>query len=161
MKDLLPIGSVVTLKEGKKKLMIIGRLQENMDANKVYDYAGCQWPEGYMDKDHCYVFNHEDIDCLNVLGALFALIGAGIMIVLFLSFLLGISTLVSRVWMLLLFATVCFHACGLDSGTVNMFSDTFTLVAYIVITVIVLFAQTIIGWLVGMCYYISESAMMF
>ena len=26
---------------------------------------------------------------------------------------------------------------------------------------IVLFAQTIIGWLVGMCYYISESAMMF
>lgn len=83
------------------------------------------------------------------------------MIGLFLSFLLGISTLVSRVWMQLLFATVCFHACGLDSGTVNMFSDTFTLVAYIVITVIVLFAQTIIGWLVGMCYYISESAMMF
>lgn len=25
MKDLLPIGSVVTLKEGKKKLMISGR----------------------------------------------------------------------------------------------------------------------------------------
>lgn len=83
------------------------------------------------------------------------------MIGLFLSFLLGISTLVSRVWMLLLFAIVCFHACGLDSGSINMFSDAFTLVAYIVITVIVLFAQTIIGWLVGMCYYISESAMMF
>ena len=64
MKDLLPIGSVVTLKEGKKKLMIIGRLQENMDTNKVYDYAGCQWPEGYMDKDHCY----EDIDCLYYIG---------------------------------------------------------------------------------------------
>ena len=52
------------------------------------------------------------------------------MIGLFLSFLLGISTLVSRVWMLLLFATVCFHACGLDSGSINMFSDAFTLVAY-------------------------------
>lgn len=30
MKDLLPVGSVVTLKEGTKKLMIIGRLQQNV-----------------------------------------------------------------------------------------------------------------------------------
>ena len=68
MKDLLPIGSVVTLKEGKKKLMIIGRIQENEKTKKLYDYAGCNWPEGYMDKDHCYVFNHEDIDCLYYIG---------------------------------------------------------------------------------------------
>lgn len=83
------------------------------------------------------------------------------MVAIFLEFILGISALVSKVWLFLLFATVCFHACGLDHGTVNMFTDKFTLVAYIVITVIVLFAQTILGWLVGMCYYISESAMMF
>ena len=68
MKDLLPIGSVVALKEGKKKLMIIGRIQENEKTKKLYDYAGCNWPEGYMDKDHCYVFNHEDIDCLYYIG---------------------------------------------------------------------------------------------
>lgn len=43
MKDLLPIGSVVTLKEGKKKLMIIGRIQENEKTKKLYDYAGCNW----------------------------------------------------------------------------------------------------------------------
>lgn len=41
MKDLLPIGSVVTLKEGTKKLMIMGRLQQNMKTKKIYDYAGC------------------------------------------------------------------------------------------------------------------------
>ena len=34
MKDLLPIGSVVTLKEGTKKLMIMGRLQQNMKTKK-------------------------------------------------------------------------------------------------------------------------------
>ena len=68
MKDLLPIGSVVTLKEGTKKLMIIGRLQQNVRTKKVYDYAGCLWPEGYMDKDSCYVFDHEDIDCLYYIG---------------------------------------------------------------------------------------------
>ena len=83
------------------------------------------------------------------------------MIGLFLSFLLGISGLVSRLWMLLLFATVCFHACGLDQGTINMFSDKFALIAYIVITIIVLFAQTILGWLVSLCFCISEYAMMF
>lgn len=68
MKDLLPIGSVVTLKKGTKKLMIIGRLQQNVKTKKLYDYAGCLWPEGYMDKEHCYVFNHEDIDILYYLG---------------------------------------------------------------------------------------------
>lgn len=83
------------------------------------------------------------------------------MIGLFLSFLLGISGLVSRVWMLLLFATVCFHACGLDQGTMNMFLDKFALIAYIVITIIVLFAQTILGCLVSLCFCISEYAMMF
>ena len=45
---MLPIGSVVTLKEGKKKLMIIGRIQENEKTKKLYDYAGCQWPEGFL-----------------------------------------------------------------------------------------------------------------
>ena len=68
MKDLLPIGSVVTLKEGTKKLMIIGRLQQNVNTQKIYDYAGCLWPEGYMDKDLCYVFDHENIDCLFYIG---------------------------------------------------------------------------------------------
>lgn len=83
------------------------------------------------------------------------------MVAIFLEFILGISALVSKVWLFLLFANVCFHACGLDHGTVNMFTDKFTLIAYIVITVIVLFAQTIIGWLIGMCYYISDAVTTF
>lgn len=41
MQELLPIGSVVVLKEGTKKLMIIGRLQQNVKTKNLYDYAGC------------------------------------------------------------------------------------------------------------------------
>ena len=48
--------------------MIIGRLQANPKTKNLYDYAGCPWPEGYMDKEHCYVFNHDDIDLLYYLG---------------------------------------------------------------------------------------------
>lgn len=44
MQELLPIGSVVVLKEGTKKLMIIGRLQANPKTKNLYDYAGCPWP---------------------------------------------------------------------------------------------------------------------
>ena len=68
MKDLLPIGSVVVLKKGTKKLMIIGRLQQNVKTKKLYDYAGCLWPEGYLDKEYSYVFNNDDIDRLYYLG---------------------------------------------------------------------------------------------
>ena len=41
MKELMPIGTVVTLKNGTKKLMIVGRLQAQKDSSKVYDYAAC------------------------------------------------------------------------------------------------------------------------
>jgi hypothetical protein len=68
MKDLLPLGSVVTLKEGTKRLIIVGRAQLNIETNKMYDYASCLWPEGYIDSEHCYLFNHEDIDCLYYIG---------------------------------------------------------------------------------------------
>ena len=39
MKKFLPLGTVVTLKEGKKRLMIVGRLQNQVGKNIVYDYS--------------------------------------------------------------------------------------------------------------------------
>lgn len=67
MKDLYPIGTVVVLKNGEKRLMITGYLQKTKE-EKIYDYAACLWPEGYMDREHNYVFNHEDIDRLYFIG---------------------------------------------------------------------------------------------
>ena len=41
IKDLLPIRTIVVLKEGEKKLMIIGVMQSEASAtSKEYDYLG-------------------------------------------------------------------------------------------------------------------------
>lgn len=61
--DLLPIGSVVLLKEGQKKLMIFGIKQsDEQDETIEFDYAGVMYPEGNMGIEYQFVFNHEDID---------------------------------------------------------------------------------------------------
>lgn len=62
MKDLLPIGSIVLLKDATKKLMIIGVLQVKPDENKVYDYLGIPYPEGYIGENNNFLFSHEDIN---------------------------------------------------------------------------------------------------
>ncbi|MBR5088499.1 MAG: DUF4176 domain-containing protein [Ruminiclostridium sp.] len=63
MKELLPIGSIVILKGGKKKVMIVGLKQNDVDdKNKEYDYLGFLYPEGHIGKNFQYLFNHENIE---------------------------------------------------------------------------------------------------
>ena len=63
---LLPIGSVVLLNEAEKKLMIIGILQRN--GEEVFDYVGCPYPEGLLDSENLFLFNHKDIAEISYLG---------------------------------------------------------------------------------------------
>ena len=67
MKNLLPLGSVVRLKEGEKYLMIIGLLQVNEDGGE-FDYISCAFPEGYVDQETFFLFNHEDIEEVEFIG---------------------------------------------------------------------------------------------
>jgi len=60
MKDFLPLGTVVLLKDTQKKLMIIGRLQ--ICEGIAYKYSGVVYPEGYMGKDALFLFNENDIE---------------------------------------------------------------------------------------------------
>lgn len=63
IKELLPAGSVVLLKGGIKKTLIIGMFQIVEDhPGEVYDYIGVPYPEGYMGANNVYVFQHEDIN---------------------------------------------------------------------------------------------------
>lgn len=69
VRDLLPIGSIVLLKNGEKRLMITGIMQGEIVGLfrkiKTYDYIGVIYPEGYIDDTMRYLFNHDDI--VNVL----------------------------------------------------------------------------------------------
>ena len=67
MKNLLPIGSVVRLKEATKSLIIIGTQQIDEDGQE-YDYISCIFPEGYIDSETFFLFSHEDIEEVNFVG---------------------------------------------------------------------------------------------
>ena len=61
-KELLPIGSVVLLKNAVKRLMVYGVGQTDESENIEYDYIGVMYPEGNMGDGSQYLFNHSDID---------------------------------------------------------------------------------------------------
>ena len=64
----LPIGTVVLLKEGTKKVMITGFcvIAEEQD-HKMYDYCGVLYPEGHISSQIC-LFNHTQIAEIYHLG---------------------------------------------------------------------------------------------
>ena len=59
--DLLPIGSVVALKDEEKKLMIFGIKQKNVDTDELFDYVGVMYPEGNLGPEYQYLFNQDQI----------------------------------------------------------------------------------------------------
>ena len=58
---LLPIGSVVLLSGGTKKVMITGYYSKPVDSDRVYDYNGCVFPEGLLESVYC-LFDKNQID---------------------------------------------------------------------------------------------------
>ena len=62
MKSYLPNGTVVLLKGGEKKIMIYGRRQKRVNDEHEYEYIACLYPEGNINEDYMYLFNHEDIE---------------------------------------------------------------------------------------------------
>ena len=68
-KKFLPIGTVVMLKGGTKRVMITGfcSIEEN-NINKIWDYSGCMYPEGFLSSKQTCLFNHEQIEKIYHLG---------------------------------------------------------------------------------------------
>lgn len=65
--ELLPIGSVVLLKGGNKRLMICGRIQTRQGEDTIYDYCGCYYPEG-IEPNNMFFFNRDAIEVLFFVG---------------------------------------------------------------------------------------------
>ncbi len=65
----LPVGTVVLLQNGSKRVMINGFC--TMDANKpdkVYDYSGVLFPEGSLSSDQTLLFDHSQIVRIDHMG---------------------------------------------------------------------------------------------
>lgn len=67
-KNMLPIGSVVLLKGGNKRLMVCGRIQTRAGSDTIYDYSGCYFPEGLIDSQNLFFFNRDAIDNVFFIG---------------------------------------------------------------------------------------------
>lgn len=65
---LLPIGSVVLLEESNKRVMIVGRLQRQVGTDRIWDYSACFYPEGIINPNELFLFNHEQIKTLFFVG---------------------------------------------------------------------------------------------
>ncbi|NLN49159.1 MAG: DUF4176 domain-containing protein [Clostridiales bacterium] len=69
IQELLPIGTVVLLKNAEKRLMIFGVKQTSLDGKEEeYDYIGVMYPEGYMGGEYQFLFNHSDISTVFYTG---------------------------------------------------------------------------------------------
>ena len=65
----LPVGTVVMLKEGKKRIMITGFAgMDGENATKIYDYIACLYPEGVISSNKNILFDHNQIKTIYHLG---------------------------------------------------------------------------------------------
>lgn len=67
-RNLLPIGSVVLLKGGEKRVMVCGRIQTKAGEDRIYDYSACLYPEGIVNPSHMYFFDNDSIERIFFVG---------------------------------------------------------------------------------------------
>ena len=58
----LPLGAVVLLEGGTKRVMITGfATASSDDPDLIYDYAGCMYPQGFITSNQTILFDHDQI----------------------------------------------------------------------------------------------------
>lgn len=67
-KDLMPIGSIVRLHGGDRRIMICGRVVCRNGEDTIYDYVACLYPQGITSSDDMYFFNRDAIEDVFFIG---------------------------------------------------------------------------------------------
>ena len=68
-KKYLPLGSVVLMRDAKKRVMITGyAVKAPESGDRLWDYIGCLWPEGMIAPDKNLLFDHKDIQQIYAIG---------------------------------------------------------------------------------------------
>ncbi len=67
-KDLMPIGSIVRLKGGERRVMICGRVLCRSGEERIYDYTACPYPQGIIGSDEMYFFDRDAIEEVFFIG---------------------------------------------------------------------------------------------
>lgn len=65
---LLPIGSVVLLKESTRRLLIVGQCVSRDENSRIFDYTAVLFPDGFSKPDKMYMFDREQIDKVYYVG---------------------------------------------------------------------------------------------
>jgi hypothetical protein len=69
MDYVLPIGSVVSLTGYGRRVMVAGVRQIDADdTGKIWDYCGCNYPEGLVNSHKMILFDQNHIDSIFCLG---------------------------------------------------------------------------------------------
>ena len=66
--NLLPLGSVVLLKDAESLVMIISRLVATNESDSIFDYSACLYPECIVDLNSLVFFNRGDIERVYFIG---------------------------------------------------------------------------------------------
>ena len=68
---LLPVGSVVLLKNAQKKSVIMGIMpvkHKEDGSDQTYDYMGVPYPEGFIGSEAGLLFDHDSIEEVCLVG---------------------------------------------------------------------------------------------
>lgn len=66
MNNMLPIGTVIKVRENNNRYIIVGRLR--LDKNAEYEYICTLYPYGYLEIKDFFYFKLSEVDTIVFLG---------------------------------------------------------------------------------------------